>query len=52
MYQDENDLGESKVSADSTFVPGFGSDSSSYLGARLNVLRQNQNSDGGWGYFP
>jgi hypothetical protein len=33
-------------------VPGPASDSSSYLGARLHVLRQSQNSDGGWGYFP
>lgn len=33
-------------------MPGLGSDRASYLSARLNVLRNNQNSDGGWGYFP
>jgi hypothetical protein len=32
-------------------VPGIGSNGDSYLGARLNALRENQNSDGGWGYF-
>jgi hypothetical protein len=33
-------------------VPGFGSDRDTYLDVRLDVLRRNQNSDGGWGYFP
>jgi hypothetical protein len=32
-------------------VAGHTSDSKSYLGARLAVLRSTQNSDGGWGYF-
>jgi hypothetical protein len=32
-------------------VAGIPSDSKSYLGARLAVLRKTQNSDGGWGYF-
>jgi len=45
-------LRESKVSADGTCVPGLGSESATYLGVRLNALRNNQNSDGGWGYFP
>jgi len=32
-------------------VAGHTSDSKSYLGARLAVLRNTQNADGGWGYF-
>jgi len=32
-------------------VAGHTSDSKSYLGARLAVLRNTQNPDGGWGYF-
>lgn len=32
-------------------MPGLASQTGSYLGARLNALRQSQNSDGGWGYF-
>ena len=32
-------------------MAGHTSDSKSYLGARLAVLRSTQNSDGGWGYF-
>ena len=32
-------------------MAGITSDSKSYLGARLAVLRNTQNSDGGWGYF-
>jgi hypothetical protein len=32
-------------------VAGHTSDSKSYLGARLAVLRSTQNPDGGWGYF-
>jgi hypothetical protein len=33
-------------------VPGLRSDHESYLAARLDFLRRNQNPDGGWGYFP
>jgi hypothetical protein len=33
-------------------VPGPDSDRDAYLDARLDALRRNQNSDGGWGYFP
>ncbi len=32
-------------------MAGLGSESNTYLGARLAVLRQSQNPDGGWGYF-
>jgi len=32
-------------------VAGHVSDPKSYLGARLKLLRNTQNSDGGWGYF-
>ena len=32
-------------------MAGITSDSKSYLGSRLAVLRKTQNSDGGWGYF-
>jgi hypothetical protein len=32
-------------------VAGHTSDSKSYLGARLALLRNTQNPDGGWGYF-
>ena len=32
-------------------MAGIASDSKSYLSARLAVLRNTQNSDGGWGYF-
>lgn len=32
-------------------MAGLGSESNTYLGARLAALRQSQNPDGGWGYF-
>ena len=32
-------------------MAGYIPDSKSYLGSRLAVLRNTQNSDGGWGYF-
>lgn len=32
-------------------MAGLGSESNTYLGARLSALRQSQNPDGGWGYF-
>ena len=33
-------------------MPGLSPDRGVYLEARLGALRRNQNSDGGWGYFP